>query len=152
MPLSRNRLVKETEHFLALHWPPNESKPTWSDKPWTGIDSVPHYNLQGCYALLRGDRITYIGSAFGRGNTLRRGFGISSRLAGYYVRRDRTVIREDKVPVYTFRHGYTAAYTIGFSCYSYLAIALEHYLIGRFAADLPDNRIKIFEDASSTPK
>lgn len=106
---------------------------------------MPNHNVQGCYALVRDEKITYIGSGFGRGSALRPGFGLSRRLAGGYLKRDRSREGPRGEKVYQFRKGYTGAYTIGLPKYGYLEISLEHYQIGQFAAELPDNKIKIFK-------
>jgi hypothetical protein len=140
MPVRQVELTEATAVFFDRHWNVPEPRPHWCETAWDGIGSVPFHDQPGCYALLRDGLVVYIGSAVGVGSKRYRSFGISFRLNSY-IRRDRGRRRGDGKPVYRFRRNHTGAYTIGFPPqYAYLALALEHFLIGCFADQLENRR------------
>jgi hypothetical protein len=139
--MTSHRLKSATNEFFKLHWNLSEPSPRWCKRPFEGIGYLECGNLPGCYALVKDNNIVYIGSAISRGKKQYVGYGLHSRILSY-IKRDRSIKRTDEQPAWTFRHGHTAIYTIGFSRErSYLAIALEHFLIGK----LPEleNRIRV---------
>src|SRR5947209_1170530 len=136
MGITPPQLVKATHEFFRLHWRLRERPPVWCQKPFIGVGYFTGGHLPGCYALVRGHRVVYVGSAISRGNKRYEHYGLHSRMLSY-VRRDRSIHRPDGQPGWTFRHGHSAIYTIGFpSERAYLAIALEHFPVGRFGDDL----------------
>jgi hypothetical protein len=141
MPVSFTHLEHATREFFRLHWTLTESPPKWSQESWCGIGPIPSHDRPGCYALLQGDSVLYIGSAVGRGSARYKDFGLSLRV-GRYLSRDRDVRRDDGLPVYAFRYDYTALHTIGFPRdMAYLVIALEYFLIGRFPELINKKRV-----------
>jgi hypothetical protein len=144
MPITVQRLRTATEEFFRLHWNLPEAPPTWFERPFTGVgfpSTTGH--LPGCYALARETGVVYIGSAISRGKTRYVGYGLHSRLLSY-VRRDRSVRRPDGQHVWSFTRGHSSIYTIGFPLKrGYLALALEHFLVGRFQDQL-ENKNRVF--------
>ncbi len=143
MPITPQRLRTATDEFFRLHWNLPDAPPAWCKRPFTGVGALEAGELPGCYALARGTGIVYIGSAISRGNARYVGYGLHSRILSY-MQRDRSVHRADGQRVWSFRHGHSAIYTIGFPIErGYLAIALEHFLVGRFQDHL-ENRNRVF--------
>jgi hypothetical protein len=129
-------LKQRTRTFLARHWDPGRlgAAPSWS-KPWRFQGSIPNHDLPGCYALLQGDEVVYIGAGAGKGKLRYIGHGLGSRLQNYFAR-DFTVKATD-LGGWQYRPtarapGITAVATIGFGVrYWYMAHALEAFLIDR---------------------
>jgi hypothetical protein len=130
-------LKQQTRTFLRRHWDPellDAPHPSWS-RPWQFQGGIPNHRLPGCYALLRGDKVIYIGSGTGKGKERYKGSGLGSRLQ-VYCSRDFSVKATDPAgrqykPTARAK-GITALVTIGFDArYSYLADALEAFLIDR---------------------
>jgi hypothetical protein len=143
MPITPQRLRTATEEFFRLHWNLPEPPPSWCKRPFVGIGALHAGELPGCYALARKTGIVYIGSAVSRGNVRYVGYGLHSRILRY-IRRDRSVHRPDGERVWSFTHGHSGIYTIGFPLErGYLAIALEHFLVGRFQNQL-ENKNRVF--------
>lgn len=132
--ISLEDLRQQTAHFLDLHWPEGEPRPAWSE-PWEFVGTIPNHEMQGCYALLRGQEVIYIGVGAGNGPARYRGAGLGSRLHRYWQRHPeepRTPDGESRyAPVQDWGEA-TAIVTIGFAPErGYLAYALEPYLIGK---------------------
>ena len=143
MPITARRLRSATDEFFRLHWNLREAPPSWCKQPFTGVGALDRGELPGCYALMRDGDIVYIGSAISRGNQRYVGYGLHSRILSY-MRRDRSVRRADAQRVWSFRHGHSGIYTIGFPLKrGYLAVALEHFLVGRFQDNL-ENKNRVF--------
>ncbi len=128
-------LVEHTNTFFNLHWPEslNSPRPEWkSDWNWQG--SVPHHDKRGVYCLFDGaGDILYVGLGASVGGGKRVGFGISRRLLDHVITTDKTKGRGHYIPKKRWADvGSLAA--IGFpNEYSYLAPALEDYLIEKLS-------------------
>jgi len=129
-------LKQRTRIFRDRHWDPERlgAAPSWS-KPWRFQGGIPNHNLPGCYALLRGDELVYIGTGAGKGKLKYIGHGLGSRLHNY-CSRDFTVKAKDlasrRYKPTARASGITAVATIGFDAqYWYMASALEAFLIDR---------------------
>lgn len=130
-------LRQRTRIFLTRHWDPERlgaPHPSWS-KPWRFQGGIPNHKLPGCYALLKGDEVVYIGTGAGKGKLRYQGSGLGSRLQRY-CSRDFTVKATDpagrQYKPTARAPGITALATIGFHPrYWYLAPALEAFLIDR---------------------
>ena len=143
MPITPQRLRTARDEFFRLHWNLLGTPPTWCKRTFTGVGALDAGELPGCYALVRGTGIVYIGSAISRENPRYVGYGLHSRILSY-MRRGRLIQRTDGRRVWSFRHGHSGIYTIGFPLErGYLAIALEHFLVGRFQNQL-ENRNRVF--------
>lgn len=133
------------DEFLALHWPSSLTqqygKPEWS-RLWRGIGELHNHLSPGVYALKSDKGIEYIGSGIRRGKYDYSDNGIGGR-TGNYFRWQRDICREDGRRVYKFCGDWKGIYTVGFPPeLGYLAPALEHYLISRYAKMLR-NKVKI---------
>jgi hypothetical protein len=130
-------LKQGTRTFLARHWDPERlgaTRPSWS-KPWRFQGGIPNHELSGCYALLKGDEVVYVGTGAGKGKPQYKGSGLGSRLQNY-CSRDFAVKAADlagrQYKPTARAPGITALVTIGFAarCW-YMANALEAFLIDR---------------------
>ena len=136
--ITRDDLREATRRFFAKHWNPalcdQHEPPDWSE-PWELVGEMPGSARQGCYALVEGGVVTYIGKGGGRGSGGYPECGLGKRI-GAYMRRAKDKGRTDGQRVYEFRELYrkhTGIMTIAFpSGYGYLALALEAYLIAEF--------------------
>ena len=133
------RILKASlKKFLDLHWHSSftHERPVWS-KCWTGIGELPNRQLPGCYALLSGQGIEYIGSGIRRGKNGYTDNGLGGRAAATYSRWDKQATLGDGTRIYRFMDGWKGVYTVGFPPeLGYLALAFEHFLIIRHGAHL----------------
>ncbi|WP_018984910.1 GIY-YIG nuclease family protein [Salinimonas chungwhensis] len=139
---SIENLIEHTNNFFNLHWPEslNRPRPEWkSDWNWQG--SVPHHDKRGVYCLFDGaGDILYLGIGASVGGGKRVGFGISRRLLAHVITTDKTKGRGHYIPKRRWADVNSLA-AIGFpNEYSYLALALEDYLIEKLSP--PRNRSK----------
>ena len=123
---------KETAAFFNRHWG-GVKPPVWSENPYTFQGEIPNGTSRGCYALLEGRKVVYIGLGVKRGKGRYEGHGIDARLKKGYLRavkRKKSSGKDQpRVPVKKWA-SITAIYTIGFpEKYSYLANSLEAYLL-----------------------
>mgnify|MGYP007070654814 FL=1 len=137
-----------TNEFFNLHW---DEKiigfpiPLWS-APWKFEGTQPNGNRQGCYILLKGDEVLYIGVGASIGDGRYEGHGIGKRTNAY------TQLGKGQrgVPCETRRYlpskiwaerGLDGIAAIGFEKgYGYLAYALEAYLISRCPTPYNSNK------------
>lgn len=134
--LTMKQLQRSTTEFLTRHWDRaklgNAEAPGWSAKPYHFRGLIPNGTSRGCYALLEGHEVVYIGLGARRGSGRYKGHGINARLKKY-LRKDKRnkSASEDQPRVRVKKWAkLTAIYTIGFpEKYSYLAHALEDFLL-----------------------
>ncbi|MGO3742409.1 hypothetical protein [Kerstersia sp.] len=131
-----------TNRFFQRHWPTDAAAaaPRWT--MWEPFLSAPcpNYNRNGCYALLGGKQILYIGAgmAAGRPGDRYENHGISTRLKHVFLA-DRNRPNWHKLKDLWRDRGVDGAYTLGFDECQYLALALEHYLITHLRPALNKN-------------
>ena len=128
---------RETAVFMERHWDRTnlgkKDTPSWSASPYIFQGEIPNGTRRGCYAILEGQEVVYIGLGAKRGSGRYEGHAIDSRLKKGYLRRDRrhksASENRSRIPVKKWA-SMTAIYTIGFpdEC-SYLAHSLEAYLL-----------------------
>lgn len=125
---------RETQEFLMKHWDVSKLDvtqiPMWQEYDFKG--TCPNEDRPGCYALIEGGKVTYIGSGASQGHGIYEGCGLGHRLRGYlqYDRTQPAATLADRryKPKYTF----TSLHTIGFPrAYGYMALALESFLLNR---------------------
>jgi hypothetical protein len=129
-------LKSGTREFFSRHWDRRRlgPAPTWSSA-WEFLGGIPNNDRPGCYVLLQGEDVVYIGSAVGKGKARYPNSGLGGRLQAY-CSRDFSVKASDVAsrrykPTAT-ANGVTALATIGFETkHWYLATALELFLIDR---------------------
>ena len=136
--ISKQDLEKTTKEFLIRHCIVDSNSDsideTWSEYNFVG--SIPNQDRMGCYALVRGGNVIYIGSGTKLGNGIYEGFGIGSRLSAHVVSWDKTEKTKDKTdrkykPKEKWK-GVSQIYTYGFSKnLGYMAPALEAYLLSK---------------------
>ncbi|MBP2667671.1 MAG: hypothetical protein H6Q76_2651 [Firmicutes bacterium] len=135
------KLVANTAQFFTLHWGVCSDIPQW-DFSWQWCNAVPNYQLGGVYALFSGDTLQYVGLGSSVGGGIYKDHGISRRLLAHVLKSapaDASVSYEAQDRWKALQVDLVA--TIGFPTeYSYLASALEDYLIGRLSP--PENRLK----------
>ena len=131
--ISLGDVQNRTDQFFDLHWPHDEERPSWSDA-WSFAGEIPNQRLQGCYAILLGESVVYIGVGAGKGSGIYEGAGLGSRLHRYWRTHSKTPKAPDGTSLYEPTGewaGATGIATIGFPAgRGYLAYALEPYLIG----------------------
>lgn len=130
MPTKRD-LLRCTDTFFSRHWAEDlGARPTWSDT-WDLKGSMPYHTLGGVYCLLSYGRVVYVGVGVSRGVRYPE-FGLSKRVANHVVRKAKMQTGK----VYEIRDIWLERkvdeiVAIGFpSDFTYLALALEDYLIG----------------------
>ena len=139
-PISLGDLRDATRQFFNLHWCLDESKiadppPEWND-PWLFQGTIPKQDKPGCYALLDGENIKYIGVGAGQAPGDYQHAGLGKRLHEYW-RRDNNYLdlplNERKYkPSEKYAEWLTGIITMGLDKnYGYLARALEAFLIAR---------------------
>lgn len=139
---TKENLVASTVQFFERHWGIESAWPTW-DFSWKWRGPVPNYRLGGVYALFVGNDLLYVGLGASRGAGNYQDCGISRRLMAHVIR---TTSDDSGGMWYTPRDhwlslGVDLVATIGFrSECSYLAPALEDYLIGKL--NPPENSVK----------
>lgn len=132
--LTMNRLREETAEFFKRHWwlDSGLQPPQWTKKPYEFSGEVEYGMMQGCYALLEGNEVAYIGLGAKEGSGLYQRHGINARLKSY-SRWDRTSpsTLRIRIPSKTW---ISSIHTIGFPAESsYLACALEIFLLRRLS-------------------
>ena len=137
-----NDLVQHSNIFFEKHWDKSSSlQPLeWKCK-WSWAGSVPYHERAGVYALFdAADNVVYVGLGASRGGGPYKEHGISRRLLAHVIAPDRSKGRGFYKPKDNWAE-VTDIGTIGFPTkYSYLAPALEDYLIGILTP--PRNRMK----------
>lgn len=136
-------LIERTKQFFDLHWALDEPVPTWKgDWKWQG--SVPYHDKGGVYALLDADGVVvYVGVGISRGGGLYKDHGISRRLLAHVITTDSLKGQGFYKPQKQWSD-VVEIIAIGFpSKYSYLALALEDYLIRELAPKRNISRKKI---------
>lgn len=127
-----------TAEFFEKHWNINTlnvNPPSWSDE-YRFSGSLPNYDKQGVYAFAKGNIITYIGVATSKGGGKYRGHGLGKRFQAYS-----RVVNDAHTPTDQRLIDAGAMLTIGFEQeHSYLANALELFLIGRLNTENNSNR------------
>jgi hypothetical protein len=125
-------LEQNTSAFFRRHWVADEigdSPPRW--KPWKEFlySSVPNHDKAGCYALVCGQELMYVGLGASKGGGIYDEHGLSRRLMAHVICADRERGGEWSKLQPTWS-SITGLYTIGFAKDSaYLAASLETYLI-----------------------
>lgn len=137
-----NDLIQQSNKFFQKHWDKSSSlQPLeWKHKwPWSG--SVPYHNLAGVYALFdAAGNVVYVGLGASRGGGLYKEHGISRRLLAHVIAPDRSKGSGFYKPKDNWAE-VTDIGAIGFpTAYSYLAPALEDFLIG--ILNPPRNSVK----------
>ena len=146
---------RETQEFIRRHWDisklDTEESPIWCEYGLTG--TCPNEDRPGCYALVEGGEVTYIGSGASQGHGIYEGCGLGHRLNGYlqYDRTQPAATLADRrykpKPQYTF----TSLHTFGFPrVYGYMALALESFLLNRVPTS--DNKHRPGGSLSGTGK
>lgn len=127
-------IISATNDFFSRHWDKSSDigPYAWLNN-WTWNTSVPHHDKSGVYALLdESGEVVYIGLGASRGGGIYKEHGISRRLLAHVITTDKERGRGTYKPRDNWKEVVDIA-AIGFpSIYSYLAPALEDYLIGLF--------------------
>lgn len=127
-------IQEETILFFDKHWPIKNRKeyPTWnSDWNWQG--SIPNYDKGGLYALFNNEsQLVYVGLGISRGDGRYKESGISRRLLAHVITTNKEKGRGHYIPKNNWPEVKFIS-TIGFNSeFTYLAAALEIYLIEKF--------------------
>ncbi|MYN15079.1 hypothetical protein GSY71_18255 [Pusillimonas sp. TS35] len=126
-----SEIEKLTDVFFERHWSTHlgPERPTWKFG-WNWQGSVPYHNKGGVYALMDGaGHVVYIGLGASLGGGGYKGYGISNRLLGHVLTRDRPQDKEAYLPRTRWSEVASIG-AIGFPLeFNYLAPALEDYLI-----------------------
>jgi hypothetical protein len=129
------QLKEQTDQFFERHWSSRiqQSPPSLSER-WHFQGGIPNQEEGGCYALLNeDDEILYIGVGAGKGQDRYPGAGLGSRPQRIWRKHPETPRTPEGISLYAPTENWkstAAVVTIGFhSEYSYLAYALEAYLI-----------------------
>jgi hypothetical protein len=138
---TKAELEAETSDFFDRHWQGTKEIPQW-DFSWEWCNAVPNYKLGGVYALFSGENLLYIGLGASRGGGIYKSHGLSRRLLAHVLKIAPEGSTTSYIPQEYWENcsvGLVA--TIGFPDeFSYLACALEDYLIGRL--NPPENSVK----------
>lgn len=124
------KLAEATTAFFARHWISEDLGPCPTWQHWDEFlqGSVPNHQHPGCYAVFFGSELRYVGLGASLGGGSYKEHGISRRLMANVIQADRL-----RGPVWSkLRERFTGAtdiYTLGLPNTSYLAAALETYLI-----------------------
>ncbi|WP_034260463.1 hypothetical protein [Altibacter lentus] len=70
-------LKLKTDEFFDTFWCLDVNRPVWSS-PWYFKGELPHNERKGCYALLLGNEVTYVGLEIGKSYG---GSGLGSRIS-----------------------------------------------------------------------
>ncbi|GMG88766.1 hypothetical protein [Biformimicrobium ophioploci] len=132
---NKEELIKYTAEFFERHWPRDLelSPPVW-DIGWSWSGSVPHHDKGGVYALFsaNGD-VLYVGLGISSGGGPYDQHGISRRLIAHVIATDKSKGRGHYVPQDKWQDVKDLG-AVGFPAeYSYLAAALEDFLIRKLA-------------------
>ncbi|OFY95844.1 MAG: hypothetical protein A3K10_02640 [Bacteroidetes bacterium RIFCSPLOWO2_12_FULL_31_6] len=128
-----DKLNEITNLFFQKHWNiSSENHPKWSEE-WSFNGTIPNHDRQGCYALIKGGEIIYIGVGIGNGDGNYVGCGLGNRLKRYWKVNKNT--NSESKRSYTQKEKWEevdSIKTIGFHPeYFYLAAALEIFLIDK---------------------
>jgi hypothetical protein len=124
-------LKLRTSEFFQKHWGNEDDPPRWSER-WLFKDTIPNQEKKGCYAMLSGEEIIYIGVGAGRGSGQYDQAGLGSRLHRYWRVKESNRSNPDGSTNYrpsTEWKEVTSIVTIGFAEFTYLAYSLEAFLI-----------------------
>lgn len=135
---TESALLSETDRFMQRHWSFDGAPalPQWSD-PWHFRESMPFNDRQGCYALLSGEEVIYLGVGAGSRNPKYPGHGLGGRIGHCFNRVKRGALISGVGAMYEPKghwkeRGLDSIRTIGIeSDFAYLAYALEAFLIFR---------------------
>lgn len=127
-------IQKETNLFFEKHWSQKitENYPKWKYN-WKWEGSLPNYEKGGVYTLFNDDaQLVYVGLGISRGGGQYKECGLSRRLLSHVITTNKEKGRGYYVPQSNWPEVKSIA-TIGFDKeYTYLAAALEIYLIEKF--------------------
>ena len=127
-----NDLVAATNDFCIKFCNSKLNFPSWNTNDiWEFDGTIKDGNKRGCYALLRGEEIIYVGVGIGHSTETYKGSGLGDRLKNYWI------VNKGKsgegAKMYRSRDNWSeinGIITIGFDEENYfLAAALEVYLI-----------------------
>lgn len=137
----RKELEEYTAEFFQKHWVSDAGKPpSWKiGWPWHG--SVPYHDKGGVYALFsESGEVLYIGLGTSKGGGLYNEHGISRRLLSHVIQKDSDKGRGHYMPKKKWNDVKDIG-AVGFpSEYSYLAAALEDFLIRKMSP--PRNSVR----------
>lgn len=122
MERTEKELRKATEYFFATFINrDNAEYAEWSE-PWCFNGELPNNDKNaGCYGLFAGDELVYIGKGLGKNS------GLASKVSKRWVS-NKGDLEQQYIPSKEFPD-ITSIMTIGFEDHSFLAAALEIYLI-----------------------
>ena len=120
-----NNLAHETKEFFKRYWNSvNGQPPDWSEG-WDFDSTIPNNEKRGCYALIKGKEVIYIGVGIGSGD------GLGHRLNRCWKVNKNGKKDKKYMPSKDWME-LTTLMTIGFSEEHYsLAAALEIFLINK---------------------
>ena len=127
-------LEKETVNFFSMHWNPAnvnvECPGGWEEYSMKG--PMKNRESPGCYALMNGENVVYVGSAVSRGAGIYINHGLGKRIGEYTRVKDWGGSTKERT--YKFVDGWEgkvdSIITLGFhKDFSYLVPALEAFLI-----------------------
>jgi len=126
-----NELLQATEEFFNFYWNPSHgSPPKWSEQ-WDFNSSIPNHDKRGCYALVKGKEIIYIGVGIGKSSGNYYGSGLGDRLKRYWKLNKDSKKDKKYQPTKNWTE-VTSLMTLGFKEEHYhLAAALEIFLINK---------------------
>lgn len=134
---TREDLEEETKIFFDLHGS-SMTALRWNFS-WDGRGAIPNHEFDGVYALLRGETLLYIGVGAGHDHDTLKKYGLRKRLLAHVLEVAPTNSDVPYILEQRWRNaGVDKIATLGFPPeVSYLACALEHYLIAKL--DPPEN-------------
>ncbi len=124
-------LKNKTVEFFNLHWPKDNDYPYWSDI-WRFLGTIPNNDKQGCYALIKDNKVVYMGVGASKGSGIYTGAGLGNRLHKYWRKKGnnkQNVDSREYKPSKKYKNKIDGIITLGFDKYNYLALALELFLI-----------------------
>ena len=139
--LTKSNLQSVTNDFFKLHWNDKDlgQPPSW-DGVWNFKGTVPNHDTPGCYALLAGDEVIYIGVGARKGSGHYEEHGLGARISSYWRKLapgSKTKEAQDCIyqPVKKWQErGVDTILTLGLPRgRGYLAYSLEAYLIARLS-------------------
>jgi len=128
------QLNKATDEFFQKYWSieKNGQHPyKWENNAWEFTGSIPNNDKKGCYALVKGDEVRYIGVGIGNSSERYVGSELGDRLKRYWqVNKDNDSHNEYKARSVWEGEEFTGIITIAFDEEHFpIAAALEVYLI-----------------------
>jgi hypothetical protein len=127
---SIDQLRIKTNEFSATWLKPDVNMRDWS-WPWDLSTEIPNQSMRGCYAILSGEEVIYIGVGLGKSTEQYEGAGLGDRLKRYWQLNPNR--NEPGQRQYQFREDWkeaTSLVTLAFEPdHFFLAAALEIYLI-----------------------